>query len=184
MADRRFGNTLLAYYSRTGTTRTVAEAIAETVPELAIDRIRPASRRSYFSRSENGSMRTSGESSRRSYWNWLARSFVPGSRVAIEPPAHDPADYDTLLLGTPKWTLSCPPVTEYVERSALQGLRVGLFVTYGGFDEQRYARHLTSTLEEQGATVAARLLVQRDRAEDLPTKRLQQFLAAVHGTDE
>jgi hypothetical protein len=132
----------VAYYSRTGTTRTLAERVASRLASPAVDRIRPTVERSYP--------------------NWLGRSLLPGSTVPIEPIRTDLRAYDAVVLGTPKWSLSCPPVTEYLQRVALDGVPTGVVLTYGGFDEQRYLRGLVSTLRDAGADVRATLRVQRD----------------------
>lgn len=134
---------LLAYYSRTGTTETVARAVKGRLDDPAVEVIRPTRRRRYV--------------------NWLARSFVPGSTVPIEPVETDPRDRSVAFLGTPKWTFSCPPVTAYLERVRYDGASVGLFVTYGGFDEERYARGLAERLRALGAAHVTSLLVKRDR---------------------
>lgn len=138
----------VVFYSRTGTTHDVAHDVADRLaarhgPDPAVHRIEPTRRRSYP--------------------NWLGRSFVPGSRVPIEPIETDVRDREAFFLGTPKWTLSCPPVTEYLRQLDACDVPTGLFVTYGGFDERRYARTVTDRLWEAGADVEARMLVKRDR---------------------
>ncbi|MFB6354210.1 MAG: flavodoxin family protein [Halobacteriales archaeon] len=139
---------LLVYYSRTGTTAAVARAVEERLPEPEVERVRPTKRRRYP--------------------NWLARSFVPGSTVPIEPVDHDPRDREAVFLGTPKWTLSCPPVNAYLDRVRFEGAAVGLFLTFGGFDEERYARRLDERLREAGADAVETLLLKRDRVEAGP----------------
>lgn len=135
-------NVCIAYYSRTGTTRSIAETVAERFSEATVNRIRPAEERRYA--------------------DWLLRSAVPGSSVPIEPIQTDLREYDAVFLGTPKWTLSCPPFTEFLRRASLEGCPTGVFLTYGGFDEERYLRRIVSTLREDGADVRATLRVQRD----------------------
>jgi hypothetical protein len=137
------GAVVVAYYSRTGTTERVAIDLAEGVPDVRTIEIEPRTERSYP--------------------NWLLRSFVPDSTVPIEPVPTDLSDARALFVGTPKWTLSCPPVSAFLEQLTAQDVPVGLFLTYGGFDERRYARRMSDRLERSGATVAARLLVKRDR---------------------
>lgn len=141
---------LVVYFSRTGNTAALAERVVDrlegSVADVTVERVRP--RRS------------------RSYPNWLLRSAVPGSTVPIEHPEHAPRAFDAVFLGTPKWTLSCPPVTEYVERADLRGTRLGLFLTFGGFDQERYRRSLRDRLREAGAHVPASLPVQRDAVDE------------------
>lgn len=136
-------NTLVVYYSRTGTTRLLARKLIQQLPDPDVTRIRPRRERSYA--------------------NWLARSFLPNATVDIEPVPHDLREYDAVFLGSPKWTLSCPPVNAFLEQVNLQDVPVGVFVTYGGFDERRYASSLASTIRERGGSTRAKLLVQRDQ---------------------
>lgn len=151
---------VLTYYSRTGTTARVATDLTAGFADPTVQRIRP-------------------ETERR-YWNWLARSFVPGSTVPIEGVDTDLEEASVLVLGSPKWTLSCPPVTAFIEQSSLAGVPTALFVTYGGFDERRYMDRLVERVADTGADVVATLLVKRDR---VGSKRyeeaLDEFVAAV-----
>lgn len=135
-------HSLVVYYSRTGNTHSVARAIATHLESPAVERIRPVRQRRYV--------------------NWLARSCVPQSKVAIQPTETELSRYDAVFLGTPKWTLSCPPVTEYLERASFDGTPIGVFLTYGGFDEQRYLARLVDRIEAQRGDVVATLRVQRD----------------------
>lgn len=162
MTDPTSLDWLVVYYSRTGTTAALADRVCASLEDPDCRRIRPR-----------------GE---RSYPNWLLRSFVPGSTVPIEDPTVDPAAYDAVLLGTPKWTFSCPPVTEFLRRVAFDGVPTGVFLTYGGFDERRYARSLRTRLRRRGATVAGTLLVKRGRVADAACQSgVQQFCEAVRG---
>ena len=155
---------VVVYYSRTGTTRRIAaDAAAElaaTAGSVSVDPIRPRRERSYP--------------------NWLARSFVPGSTVPIEPTRTDLRDAPAVLLGSPKWTLSCPPVTEFLERAHLDGVPTGVFLTYGGSDERRDAEALVDRVEACGADVRATLLVERDRVgSEAYVAGLREFCRAV-----
>lgn len=138
---------LITYFSRTGHTRHVAEELAKHLSqrhEVELHEIHPLRERSYF--------------------NWLARSFVPRSQVAIESGSADLTPYDLVLLGTPKWTLSCPPVNRYLSLTkATSGQPLGIFMTFGGFDQERYLRALVRRLGAQGFSVVGALALKRDR---------------------
>jgi flavodoxin len=135
-------NVLVAYYSRTGNTHRLATTVAARFESPTVTRIRPTVDRAYP--------------------RWLLRSFVPGSAVRIEPVQTDLRSYDAVFLGTPKWTFSCPPFTAFLERLSVDGVPTGVFLTYGGFDAERYLRELVATLRDRGADVRATLRVQRD----------------------
>lgn len=150
----------ITYFSRTGTTASVAEDLQTAFDDPFVQRIRPTRKRRYP--------------------NWLVRSFVPGSTVPIEGLRTDLETAELLVLGTPKWTLSCPPVTEFIERAELEGVPVGLVVTFGGFDERRYARSLEDRLREAGAEPVATLLVKRDRVGSAAYEEgLDRFVATL-----
>lgn len=135
-------NVCVIYYSRTGTTKKVAGAVAERLDgDPVVARIRPVQPRSYP--------------------NWLLRSLVPGSTVEIQPIGVDLRNYDLVFVGSPKWSLGCPPLTRFVESRSLDGVPVAVFVTYGGFDHDRYLDGLAGGLERDGARVQASLALRR-----------------------
>ena len=92
------------------------------------------------------------------------------------------AEYDAVFLGSPKWTLSCPPVNAYLEAADFQGTTVGLFVTFGGFDEERFTQSLADRLRSLGSTVPAKLLVKRDLVDGPQLdEKIDRFVRAVLG---
>ncbi|MFB6110249.1 MAG: flavodoxin family protein [Halodesulfurarchaeum sp.] len=150
----------VVYYSRTGHTHALSTEIASLIDPDQVERIRPRSRRPY--------------------WSWLLRSFVPGSTVDIEPMPTDFRDASALFLGTPKWTVSCPPVNEFLDRARIDVVPIGVFVTYGGFDERRYAETLVDRIETRGGDVRATLLVKDDRiGPDFDHGRVVSFCRSV-----
>jgi len=92
------------------------------------------------------------------YLFWLFLSFLPKIGVKIKPVK---IESQNLFLCMPKWTFNCPPVTEFVRRSDLKGVRIFLVITFGGFDEKRYASAVKKQLEDKGARVVDTLLVKR-----------------------
>ncbi len=142
--------TLIAYFSRTGSVERMAECLGTqlvsfgTVATVRIEPIRP-----------------------HGYWGWLMRSFLPGWRVPIRPLPLEPDNYDLVCIGFPKWTLSCPPVNQYVSSLRLAfGQKVGLFMSYGGFDGERYMRSLSKRVAARGARILATVLVERRAVRD------------------
>jgi len=136
---------LVVYFSWTGNTRQVAESIADVLQrqmKVTVEEIKPLRERTYL--------------------EWLALSCIPNSRVKILLPAPNPWDYDVVFLGTPKWTLSCPPVNEYLHSiTGIQGKNLMAFLTYGGFDEVRYARGVIAEIRRKGMKPGETLMVSR-----------------------
>lgn len=56
-------------------------------------------------------------------------------------------------------------MTEYLDSVRFDGTAVGQFLTFGGFDQDRYARRLGERIRSRGATAVEALLVKRDRLE-------------------
>ena len=126
---------LVVYFSCTGTTRRVAEAVAETLG-ATLYRITPAE--TYTAADLN--------------WNDAAsRSSVemkdPSSRPALSGNKIDAQAYDTVLLGYPIWWDEAPrAVNTFIESQNLQGgVQVIPFATSGGSSIDGSVRALRAT---------------------------------------
>ena len=108
--------TLVVYFTRTGYTRRVAEQLAAALGDATLCPITELrSRAGFFG-----------------YQRCLIEA-VFGLDADIEPPAHDPAGYDLVLLGTPIWGWHlASPVRAFARRHAGSIKRCGLFCTMGG----------------------------------------------------
>ena len=106
---------LVVYYSRSGTTRQVAEMIASRL-KCDVEGIQDVrSRKGLF-----GWLRSGREASRRQ---------LP----EIKPTVKDPGQYDLVVLGTPVWASAMSsPLRTYVTRNTGKFKRLALLVTYGG----------------------------------------------------
>ena len=96
------------------------------------------------------------------YIVWLLLSFIPGLKVKTNPVS---ITSDIIILGTPKWTLNCPPITYFIENSDLKGKRIFVVITFGGFDEKRYAESLARKIKSKGAEIRSILLIKRKKIE-------------------
>jgi NAD(P)H dehydrogenase (quinone) len=137
---------LVAYYSWSGNTEKVAMRIAKDYGghDVSLRRISPVKDRGY---------RT-----------WLLLSFIPGSRVAMKPLDVDMGAFDLLILGCPKWTFSCPPFNEFVATLRNhRGKKAAFFMTFGGFDEERYLASVLRKLARAGLDVRSHLAVSRKK---------------------
>lgn len=106
---------LVVYYSRTGNTAKVAQAIAAALG-ADIDQIRESR-------------------DRRGFLQYLRAGFEALRRrpAAILPPAKDPADYDFVILGTPVWAgQMASPVRGYIDCEKGKLRKVAFFCTLGG----------------------------------------------------
>jgi flavodoxin len=137
----------LVYFSWTGTTKRVFEFISSWLTrrgyQVSLKEIKPLRNHSYYF--------------------WLLLSFIPSFSVKIEPLV---VEADVVFLGTPKWTLNCPPFTSFLRDAELSDKKVFLVLVYGGFDEKRYARVLSSKIQRKGGRVIETILVKRKKVEN------------------
>ncbi|RPJ86899.1 MAG: hypothetical protein EHM18_03865 [Acidobacteria bacterium] len=139
---------LVVYYSFTSTVESLARSIETHLArghQVTVTRIRPVRNRPY--------------------WQWLLLSFIPGCSVAITGPPPNLDGFDRICLGFPKWTLSCPPLNRYLAMLPIlpPETSIGLFMGFGGFDEDRYLREVTARVSRRGRLVAS-LAVKRKLA--------------------
>lgn len=106
---------LVVYYSWTGHTKQVAEAIAKAC-DADLEKIQDVKDRAGFF----GYLRSA--------YHALTKQ-VDGIRAAVK----DPADYDLVVLGTPVWAWNLsPPMRTYISAQSAKFGDVGFFCTEGG----------------------------------------------------
>ncbi len=109
-------NTLVVYYSLTGHTRQIAEAIA-AAHDADLEVIEDT-----FNRDTGlGRIRSAIEG-------------LLGLRSSITPPKHDLSEYDMVVVGSPVWAARLSsPVREYLSQQRASLERVAFFCTQSGF---------------------------------------------------
>ena len=129
---------LVTYYSRTGTTRTVGEALAK---ELGADSDEIIDLRK-----------------RTGLWpiRWLTAGRHSMRKKLTEiKTGKSPKDYDLIAIGTPIWaTKMTPAARTYLTNQKLDGKKVALFCTCGG-DEASAALEEMKTLISKAKVVAS-----------------------------
>ncbi|HEX8789404.1 MAG TPA: flavodoxin [Polyangiaceae bacterium] len=136
-------NTLVVFYSRSGTTREAAERIARKLGADIEEIVDPTDRRGIR--------------------GWI-RSILDarrGRKPPISPARKDPSRYDLVVIGTPVWDAHVSaPVRAYLSAHAGSLRRVAFFVTEGGRGESRVFREMRELAGR--SAVATLLLLQRD----------------------
>ena len=110
--------TLIVYYSYGGNTRQIAALLQKQLgaETLELQTVVPYTG-SYESVVDQGQ-------------DEVSRGYLP----ELRPLEKDPADYDTILLGTPVWWYTCAPAMKsFLHGSDLAGKRVYPFMTNGGW---------------------------------------------------
>ncbi|MHC4479364.1 MAG: flavodoxin family protein [Planctomycetota bacterium] len=149
--------TLVVYYSRTGTTRSVAELVAGLAGADLEEVVDTRSRRGVlgFLRSGMGV--------------WLRR-WTP-----IEPVRHDPADYRLVVVGTPVWAFSVStPIRTYLCQQEGRLGEVAFFCVRRALGAGRAFRHMAGLCGHRPrATLALRM---REVSRGDPAAKVRGFL--------
>ncbi len=147
---------LVAYYSRTGHTRKLAEALTQALSADIDPILETVFRRGGFL----GNLVTT--------WEALGKR-----ESAIRPSILDPGAYDLVAIGTQVWAGNLPPpVRAYVSRHRGRINRFALFCTLGGMGSERVFAEIARLI---GRQPVARLEV---RQSQLPTGAFRPALAA------
>ena len=154
---------LVVYFSRTGTTRKVAETIA---------------------RSLGADLEAIHESKDRLGLRGYLRSAFDATLsrwVPIDAIGRDPTRYDLVVVGTPVWGWSLSaPVRAFLSNHAGRLPKVAFFVTEGGGGDRRVFGQMAQVV---GADPVATLaLVQRDVERGAATRAIQSFVASLPKT--
>lgn len=122
---------LVVYYSRTGTTRKIAEQI-QTALNGDIDEIKDATRRSGII-------------------GWLrsGKDSISKSLTRIEDVDANPKDYDIVIIGSPTWNgAASTPIRTYITEYKKSLPQVALFST-GDSDKPKAIEELTSLIDDK-----------------------------------
>ncbi len=151
---------LVAYYSRSGVTRTAAGDIAARLGadiEEIID-----------------------NKPRRGAIGWLIAGKDASLKrpTEIAPPAKDPAAYDLVILGTPVWAFTmAPAVRTYIARHAGAFRKLAFFCTMGGSGDKKTFQHMADL---SGLSPMATLaLIEKDVRSGKCGEQVEGFVARL-----
>ncbi len=134
---------LVVFYSRSGTTRALAGALARALG-ADLEEIRDKVDRA----GALGFLRS-------------ALDATLGRAAVLEPQRHDPADYDLVLVGTPVWASTVStPVRAYLENNRKRFRGVAFFATEGGRGAERALSAMAIIARKEPAATLA--LKERD----------------------
>jgi flavodoxin len=113
--------TLIVYYSLTGNTKFIAEAIKEEI-QAEILAIKPKKE-------------LDPESSSKFFWGGFQSTMK--KKPNLEPFDINPLDYDFIIIGTPVWAWNfSPPIRSFIKNYDLQGKKVALWSCSKGGTEK------------------------------------------------
>ena len=129
---------LIAYYSHTGNTRKVAEAIQK---QTGGDLFEIETVESYPSEYKNMALQAKLE---------LANNVYPKLKSKVK----NMADYDIVFIGSPNWWGNiAAPVSSFMAENDLKGKKVIPFITHGGKGEQNTIKGMQKKCIECNFTV-------------------------------
>lgn len=107
---------LVIYYSYSGNTRLIAEAIAGAA-DADIEELKPEK-----------PLNAGGAG----YLMWGLRQLVSQSKPKLLPLKHRIEDYDLIIIGTPVWSFTLtPPIRTFLEKYHINNKKVALFCCAG-----------------------------------------------------
>lgn len=107
--------TLVAFYSRTGHTRSVAQRLASLLNADLEELKEQTDRTGMFGFLKGG------------------RDALKKRPADLDPTQKNPADYDQVIIGSPVWAFTiCPAVRAYLSAHAASIKRAAFFCTHGG----------------------------------------------------
>ena len=110
-------STLVVYFSFTGSTKFIAEKIAETM------------------NADNAQLKTSKEYPADGFKKYFfgGKSVIFGEKPDLVNEPIDWNRYDTIIIGTPVWAGSfAPPIKSFISQYKIRGKRIALFASHGG----------------------------------------------------
>ncbi len=156
-------NPLVVYYSRTGTTRNVADALVHETGWDCDPIVDPTFRAGLFGYLRSG-------------FDAIAHRPVP-----LEPPRLDPSPYPLIVIGTPIWNASVSaPVRTYLIQHARSLPAVAFFATCGGQGSRRAFAQMAELAGKPPVATLALTERQIARAEHLPL--LRRFIEELQHT--
>jgi flavodoxin len=152
--------TLVVFYSRSGTTRRIAEALAAALKCDLEEITEPKPRTGFL-----GYIRSLLEARRK-------RPSI------IAPKKHDVSSYDLVVIGTPVWAWSLSsPVRAYLMATASQLPEVAFFCTFGARGIESSFAQMTATVGKKPRAVCA--ITQREALSGSHVERLLAFAKAL-----
>jgi flavodoxin len=152
--------TLVAYFSRTGHTQTLAQQIALGCT-ADLERI------------QDPSEGTGARHYLRSLWQAVMHHGVP-----IASTRYNPADYDLVVIGTPIWAWNISsPVRSYIVQHQGQFRRLALFCTCDGAGQTKVLSDLEALCNK--APIATLAVTTQEMTDGQQDQRMTRFLAQL-----
>ena len=156
--------TLVIFYSRTGTAKKVAEALAE---KLACE-----TEEIFDTQDRSGPMG----------WLYAGRDATLRKLTKIKPPEKNPADYELAVIGTPIWSFNVStPIRAYLNEFKNKLPRVAFYCTMDGSGAERAFREMGQIIGKEPSATQAFLTKEVANNTDSHQEKINQFAKKLHG---
>lgn len=147
---------LVVYYSRTGNTKKLAEAI---IAKLACDSeelIDKQKRSGIIGYMKSG------------------RQTMKDQTTELEPLKHEPGQYDLIVIGTPIWVYDVSvPVRTFIQQNRLRLKKVAFFCTQGGEGDQQAFGEMASLCQK--VPIATLSVLAKEAKKGEFTEKVEKF---------
>ncbi len=151
---------LVIYYTRTGKTKFVAEAIATQLGADVEEVVDLKKRQGKIG------------------WIMSGKDASRQSLTEIAPTKKAPADYDLVVIGTPIWAWSpTPAIRTYISQNNLSGKKVALFYTFD--NDLKQAAEKTKALLTNAAIVSELPLASPSADREETEKKIAEWCSAL-----
>jgi len=155
--------TLVVYYSRTGCTKEVGDAIAKIL-EADIEVLKDTKNR-------NGIIG----------WLRAGRDASMKKPAEIEKTKKDPSKYDIVIIGTPVWAGNMTPaVRTYLTQNGDKLKEVAFFCTMGGNDPRKVFESMSELCDENPAEVL--MVREKELKNEEHAKKIIMFSEGIKNT--
>ncbi|MDP2925925.1 MAG: hypothetical protein Q8N99_06140 [Nanoarchaeota archaeon] len=152
--------TLIAYYSRTGTTKKIARELAE-----------------YLSADEEGIIDLTDRDGAIGYIK-SRKDALLGKTTNIKTPVNDPREYDLVLLGTPVWAgRMAPAMRTYMKFHKDRFGNVACFCTMKGASSRIVLKQIEKGIGKK--PLALMSLQTKEAKENLHEKKIKDFIKQI-----
>ena len=152
--------TLLVYYSRTGTTKKIAEVIMEQL-KCDLEIVQDVKSRA----GALGYLRSGKEAATRSL-------------TEIKPNSKNPSDYDLVIIGTPIWSWNMSsPIRTYLTNNKGSFKNTAFFCTMGGSGDERAFKEMAEISGKEATAALALKTVEVVKNEYLA--KVEEFIRKI-----
>lgn len=151
---------LVIFYSRSGTTRIVGKALADTLKCDCEEIIDTANRKGLFG------------------WLSSGRDAIKKKLTVIQPTKLNPTDYDIVIIGTPNWGGNfAPAIRTYIIQNQNKIKNVAFFTTCGGTGFEKIFNELMMSCGKQ--PIATLGLTQKEVKQDKFINKVKDFAIKI-----